>query len=96
MTKFLRRVSRITAFLLLVAQLGFIAHRIEHYLVPEAMECGEDSCASFAPVADPPALPPLVAPPLRIAYTTRFWTVRATDPVERYRALGFRAHAPPA
>lgn len=95
MIESLRRVSRIIAFLLLVAQLGFIAHRIEHYILPEAMECGEDSCSAFAPVADPPVLPPLVTPPLRVAYTVRFWTVHATDPVERHREIGFRAHAPP-
>jgi hypothetical protein len=86
---------RLIALLLLVLQLGVIAHRIEHYLIPEHMECGEDACVSFAPITDPPALPPVVVRPPNIAYFVQFWTVHDTTEDQLSERLGFRAHAPP-
>lgn len=91
----LGRAPRIVAFLLLISQLGIVAHRIEHYILAEQMECGEDGCTAFAPVIDPPAQPPLVAPPSPVVFFVRFWTARefvAEQPGDR---LGFRAQAPP-
>ena len=96
MTASLRRVSRILAFLLLVTQLGAIAHRVEHYILPDQMECGEDSCAAFMPVADPPALPVIETPAAPVLYSIRLWTIVAAMLPERQIGLGFRAHAPPA
>jgi hypothetical protein len=91
----LRLSSRLIALLLLVLQLGLIAHRIEHYLIPNDMESGEDECAAFGPVTDPPALPLVVTPPIHVAYFVRFWIAsEAIDEQPRDR-LGFRAHAPP-
>jgi hypothetical protein len=92
----LRPNLRIVALLLLVLQLGLIAHRIEHYVLPDHVESGEDECAAFAPVTDPPALPVAVTPPTRIAYFVRFWTARDTIIERPSDRLGFRAHAPPA
>jgi hypothetical protein len=86
---------RLVALLLLIVQLGVIAHRIEHYLVPEQMESGEDACAAFAPT--PGAAPGLdiVAPVVLIVFFLTFWSVcncAVSRPGDR---LGFRAHAPP-
>ena len=92
----LRRASRILALLLLVAQLGLIAHRVEHYLLPDRMESGEEACAAFTPVDDGPALPELVTPPSAVAYAVRFWTAHERIVIGRVAALGFQAQAPPA
>jgi hypothetical protein len=86
---------RFLALALLVLQLGVIAHRIEHYLVPEQMECGEDVCAAFTPTPDAAPIPAFVPPVFFVVFFLRFWTVRASvarGPAER---LGFRALAPP-
>ena len=88
--------SKLIALLLLVLQLGLIAHRIEHYVLPEHAECGEDECAAFAPATDPPALPVAVTAPIRIAYFVRFRTASETIVEQPNDRLGFRAHAPPA
>ncbi len=92
----LRRATRILALLLLVAQLGLIAHRLEHYLLPDQMESGEAACAAFTPTDDGPTLPVLVAPPVEVAYAVRFWTARERITPVRVAALGFQAQAPPA
>jgi hypothetical protein len=92
----LRLSSRPIALLLLVLQLGLIAHRVEHYLVPEHMESGEGDCAAFAPVTDPPALPASVTPPIRVGYFVRFWTASEAIVEQPGDRLGFWAHAPPA
>jgi hypothetical protein len=83
------------AAILLIAQLGMVAHRIEHYIAPEHMECGEDSCTAFAPTTGAAALPLFIPPLLLVVFFLRFWTVR--DSIVRKPAdrLGFRAHAPP-
>lgn len=86
---------RLIALLLLVLQLGVVAHRVEHYLVPGHMESGEDSCASFAPVTDPPVLPALVQPPTRLAYFVQFWAVHRATEDQLGERLGFRSQAPP-
>ena len=83
------------AFLLLIFQLALVAHRVEHYLVPDHMECGEDSCAAFAPAPDAPELPVLVAPLLLVIYVVRFWSVHRSATIEPRDRLGFRPHAPP-
>ena len=83
------------AAILLIAQLGMVAHRIEHYIAPEHMESGEDSCSAFTPVTGAVDLPLFVPPLLLVVFFLRFWTVRDSilgQPAER---LGFRAHAPP-
>ncbi len=92
----LRRATRIVALLLMVAQLGLIAHRVEHYLLPDRMDSGEEACAAFTPVDDGPALPAVVAPPVRVAYAVRFWIARERFAPARAAALGFSAQAPPA
>jgi hypothetical protein len=86
---------RIVAILLLVVQIGVIAHRVEHYFVPEQMECGEDSCTAFAPATGASA--PLVYVPtlLLVFYVLKFWAVRETAVIKPSDRLGFRAHAPP-
>ena len=86
---------RFVALLLLIVQFGVIAHRIEHYFVPEQMECGEDSCAAFAPATGATAPVVYLPPLLLVFYFLRFWTVCATAVVEPSDRLGFRAHAPP-
>ena len=91
----LMRMPRIVAFLLLISQLGIVAHRIEHYILAEQMECGEDGCTAFAPVTDPPALPQLVMPPSLVAFFVRFWTARESIIEQPSDRLGFRAQAPP-
>jgi hypothetical protein len=83
------------AAILLIAQLGMVAHRIEHYIAPEHMESGEDECAAFTPVTGAVDLPLFAPPILLVVFFLRFWTVRDSivwQPAER---LGFRAHAPP-
>ncbi|HLG89633.1 MAG TPA: hypothetical protein VKZ79_20825 [Alphaproteobacteria bacterium] len=92
----LRRWARFLALLLLATQLGSVAHRIEHYILAEQMECGEDGCTAFAPVTDPPVLPPLVLPPRPVVFFVRFWTAREPILVQAAERLGFRAQAPPA
>lgn len=91
----LRCLPRFLVLLLLVSQLGTIAHRIEHYILAEQMECGEDGCAAFAPVTDPPSLPALVQPPTPVAFFVRFWTAREAATAQPADRLGFRAQAPP-
>lgn len=87
---------RFAALLLLLAQLGVVAHRIEHYIAPEHMECGEDACIAFAPTPDA-AAPILFVPPLlAVFFFLRFWTVRTVTACPAGGRLGFRAHAPPA
>ncbi len=95
MFAFLRQYSRLAALLLLVLQLGIVAHRIEHYLEPEHMECGEDACASFTPVTDPPALPIVFTAPTQVAFSVRFWTASDAIVAPPSEFLGFRSHAPP-
>jgi len=88
-------IIRFAALVLLIAQLGIIAHRIEHYIVPEHMECGEDACAAFAPTPDN-AEPLLFVPPVfLVVFFLQFWTVRAASMRPAVERLGFRAHAPP-
>jgi hypothetical protein len=89
------RVFRLLALLMVVAQFGIVAHRIEHYLVPDHMESGEDECSAFAPITDPPALPAIVRPANTIVYFVRFWTARETIVPQVAERLGFRAQAPP-
>lgn len=90
-----KRLWRTLAFLLLIFQLALVAHRVEHYLVPDHMECGEDSCAAFAPAPDAPELPVLVAPLLIVVYVVRFWSVHRPVVIQPRDRLGFRPHAPP-
>ncbi len=81
------RVFRLLALLMVVAQFGIVAHRIEHYLVPDHMESGEDECSAFAPA--------IVRPANTIVYFVRFWTARETIVPQVAERLGFRAQAPP-
>jgi hypothetical protein len=86
---------RFAALLLLVAQIGIVAHRIEHYIAPEHMECGEDACVAFAPTPDS-VEPILFVPPLLvIVFFLRFWGVHTLAVRPAGGRLGFRAHAPP-
>ena len=96
MLGFLRHRSSIAALLLLILQLGLVVHRLEHYIEPEHMECGDDACAAFTPVTDPPALPALVAVPTRVAFPVRYWIAIETIVVQPRGRLGFQAQAPPA
>ncbi len=91
----LRRWARFLALLLLAIQLGSVAHRVEHYLLAEQMECGEDGCTAFAPVTDPPVLPPLVQPPTAVVFFVHFWAARGSIAERPGERLGFRAQAPP-
>jgi hypothetical protein len=88
-------VMRFFALVLLVAQLGMVAHRIEHYLSPEHMESGEDSCTAFAPTTGAAQLPLFIPPVLFVIFFMRFWTVRDSVVQKPADRLGFRAHAPP-
>ncbi len=88
-------VLRVFATLLLIAQLGLVAHQIEHYLAPDHMECGEDSCTAFAPTTGAAALPVVVAPIFLVVFFVRFWTVNQASIHAPSDRLGFRAHAPP-
>lgn len=83
------------ALLLLVVQLGVIAHRIEHYFVPEQMECGEDSCTAFAPATGAAAPLVYLPPVLLVVFFLRFWTVSEAIVLQPSDRLGFKAHAPP-
>ena len=86
---------RFAALVLLIAQFGIVAHRIEHYIAPEHMECGEDSCDAFAP-GPPAAEPVLFVPPVfLVVFFLQFWTVRPAFVRPAAGRLGFRAHAPP-
>jgi hypothetical protein len=91
----LTTLFRAVAFLLLIVQLGMVAHRIEHYLAPEHMECGEDSCDAFAPTPGPAAPMPFLPPVLFVIFFLRFWTLRDSVTEQPRVRLGFRAHAPP-
>ena len=95
MRAFLRSNTRWLAFLLLMLQLGIVAHRIEHYLLPDHVETGEASCDAFSPITDPPALPVVAGPPVRVSFTVRFWTLREAVVARLDDRLGFRAQAPP-
>jgi hypothetical protein len=83
------------ALLVLVAQFGLVAHRIEHYLIPDQMESGEDSCDAFAPVSGAAALPVFAPPVLFVIFFLRFWSLREAATADASDRLGFRAHAPP-
>jgi hypothetical protein len=86
---------RFAALLLLVAQLGIVAHRIEHYIAPEHMECGEDACDAFSPVPDA-ATPILFIPPVfLVVFFVQFCMSRAVVRHAPAGRLGFQAHAPP-
>jgi hypothetical protein len=89
-------IFRIAAFVLLIAQLGMVAHRIEHYIAPEHMECGEDSCDAFAPTPGPAAPVPFLPPLVFVVFFLTFWTLRDSVREQPGNRLGFRAHAPPA
>lgn len=86
---------RAVAFLLLIVQLGMVAHRIEHYLAPEHMECGEDSCDAFAPTPGPAAPVPFLPPLVFVVFFLKFWTLCDSVREQPGTRLGFRAHAPP-
>ncbi len=88
-------LMKLVAAILLIAQFGLVVHRIEHYIAPGHMECGEDSCTAFAPATGAIAPPLFIPPLLLVVFFLRFWTVR--DSIVRRPAdrLGFRAHAPP-
>jgi hypothetical protein len=88
-------VFRAAALLLLVAQLGMVAHRIEHYLAPDQMECGADACDAFAPTPGPAAPVPFLPPVLFVVFFLKFWTPRESITEQPGNRLGFRAHAPP-
>jgi hypothetical protein len=90
-----KRHGRLIALLLLILQLGLIAHRIEHYLLPDAVESSEDSCDAFSPLIDPPALPTVEHEPTQVSYIVRFWVVREAHAERLESWLGFRAQAPP-
>jgi hypothetical protein len=88
-------LMRLIALLLLVIQFGVIAHRVEHYLAPQHMECGEDACDAFSPSPDAVPLAAFVPPVFFIVFFLRFWTLRDCVPREPADRLGFRAQAPP-
>jgi len=88
-------VFRAVAALLLIAQLGMVAHRVEHYLAPEHMECGQDQCDAFAPTPGPDAPVPFLPPLFFVAFFLTFWTLRDSVTERPGNRLGFRAHAPP-
>jgi hypothetical protein len=88
-------IFRAVALLVLIAQLGMVAHRIEHYLAPEHMECGQDQCDAFAPTPGPDAPPPFLPPLFFVVFFLRFWTLRDSVIEQPGNRLGFRAHAPP-
>jgi hypothetical protein len=88
-------IFRAVAMLVLIAQLGMVAHRIEHYLAPEHMECGEDGCDAFAPALGPAAPVPFLPPLFFVVFFLKFWTLRDSVTEQPGSRLGFRAHAPP-
>jgi hypothetical protein len=92
----LRAIMRLAAFLFLVVQLGAFVHVLEHYFVPEQMECGEDSCAAFAPATGPVVLPDLAAPPVFVVFFVCFQQFREWIADRPRGLIGFDAHAPPA
>ncbi len=88
-------VVKLVALLLLIVQLGVIAHRVEHYLVPEQMESGEDSCAAFSPTSGAEPALDIVLPVILVVFFLTFWTARSCPVPQPSDRLGFRAHAPP-
>ncbi len=86
---------RLVALFLLVVQLGIIAHRIEHYLVPEQMECGEDSCTAFSPTPGAEPILDLVLPVSLVVFCLSFWALRDSIVLRPADLFGFRAQAPP-
>jgi len=88
-------VFRAVALLVLITQLGIVAHRIEHYLAPEQMECGTDACDAFAPTPGPAAPLPFLPPIFFVVFFLKFWTLRDSVTEQPGNRLGFRAHAPP-
>jgi hypothetical protein len=88
-------LAKLFALLVLVMQLGLVAHRIEHYVAPDRMECGEDLCDAFSPTPDGVALPVFVPPVFLVVFCLTFWTVREAARTSRTDTIGFRAHAPP-
>ena len=88
-------IFRVAAFVLLLAQLGMVAHRIEHYLVPEQMECGQDACDAFAPTPGPAAPVPFLPPLFFVVFFLSFWTLGDSVLEQPGDRLGFQAHAPP-
>ena len=86
---------RLFALLLLVAQLGMVAHRIEHYIAPDHMECGEDACIAFAPTTGAADLPVVLQPVFAVIFFLRFWAVREIAERKLTDRIGFRALAPP-
>jgi hypothetical protein len=86
---------RAVALMLLIVQLGMVAHRVEHYLAPEHMECGTDACDAFAPTPGPAAPVPFLPPLFLVAFFLKFWTLRDSVHEQPGNRLGFRAHAPP-
>ena len=89
------RLWRTLAFVLVIFQLALVVHRIEHYLVPDHMESGEDACAAFTPAPDAPELPAVFVPLLLVVYVVRFWSVHHPALIQPRQRLGFRPHAPP-
>jgi hypothetical protein len=90
-----KRLWRALAFLLLFVQLALVAHRIEHYLAPDRMECGEEACVAFAPAPDAPELPVILGPLVLVIYAARFWSVHRPIAIQPRDRLGFNPHAPP-
>jgi hypothetical protein len=88
-------IFRAVAFLVLITQLGMVAHRVEHYLAPEQMECGTDACDAFAPTPGPATPLPFLPPLFLVVFFLKFWTLRDSVTEQPGNRLGFRAHAPP-
>jgi hypothetical protein len=88
-------ILKLFAILVLIAQFGLVAHRIEHYLVPDQMECGEDFCDAFAPGSGAVSVPVYLPPVFFIVFFLRFWALRDAARTDASDRLGFRAHAPP-
>ncbi len=88
-------IFRVAAFVLLIAQLGMVAHRIEHYIAPEHMESGEDSCDAFAPTPGPAAPVPFLPPLVFVLFFLSLCTFRDSVREQPGTRLGSRAHAPP-
>jgi len=88
-------IFRAVALLLLITQLGMVAHRVEHYLAPDQMECGTDACDAFAPTPGPAAPVPFLPPLFFVVFFLTFWTLRDSVTERPGDRLGFRAHAPP-
>ena len=86
---------RVFALMILIGQLGLIAHRIEHYVAPDHMECGEDACTAFMPTTGAADLPVVISPLFLVVFVLSFWTVRENAVRQHAGRLGFPAHAPP-